>query len=91
MVSELEPYLRDAEEMLRFRNIVKRMETRLKSGWMKIYVKRSVIRWLTKPHRNNGLAIVCQTCQRSNHRTIYGDKEGMVDEMLVTEICAIYS
>lgn len=76
MVSELEPYIKGGKEVLRFRNIVKRIDTRLKYGWMKIYVKRSVVRWLSKPHRNHGLAVVCKTCQRQNHKTIYGNKEG---------------
>ncbi|XP_045158201.2 growth/differentiation factor 8-like [Mercenaria mercenaria] len=76
MVSELEPYIKGGKEVLRFRNIVKRIDTRLKYGWMKIYVRRSVIRWLSKPHRNHGLAVVCKTCQRQNHKTIYGNKEG---------------
>lgn len=77
MVSELEPLFKDGKSVLRFRNIVKRIETRLKYGWMKIYVHRSVLRWLSKPHRNHGLAVVCKTCQRQNHKTIYGNKEGM--------------
>ena len=64
--------------MLRHKNIAKRIETRLKYGWMKIYVTRTVSRWLSKPHRNNGLAVVCKTCQRQNHKTIYGYKEGMM-------------
>ncbi|XP_052776918.1 growth/differentiation factor 8-like isoform X2 [Mya arenaria] len=78
MVSELAPTVRDGSPMLRIRNIVKRQETRMKYGWMRVYVMRAVIRWLSKPHRNHGLAIVCKTCQRRNHRTIYGDKEGLL-------------
>ncbi|KAH3828986.1 hypothetical protein DPMN_130974 [Dreissena polymorpha] len=78
MVSDLAPFQRDGKDLLRIKNIVKRQETRLKHGWMKIYVKRSVLRWLSKPHMNHGLAIVCRTCKRQNHRTIYGDKEGLL-------------
>ena len=80
MVSELDQSNRKVkgERMLRSRNIVKRIETRLKDGWMKIYVTRTVMRWLSKPQRNNGLAVICKTCQRHNHKTIYGNKEGMM-------------
>ncbi|KAL4236098.1 hypothetical protein ACF0H5_004484 [Mactra antiquata] len=76
MVSELEPYEKHGKSFLRSRNIVKRIETRLKYGWMKIYVRRSVSRWLSKPHRNHGLSVICKTCQRKNHKAIYGNKEG---------------
>jgi hypothetical protein len=88
MVSELQPYIKGGKEVLRFKNIVKRIDTRLKYGWMKIYVRRSVIRWLSKPHRNHGLAVVCKTCQRENHKTIYGNKEGKIslDEFLIQAV-----
>lgn len=80
MVSELDKSSKkiNGEHMLRHKNIAKRIETRLKHGWMKIYVRRTVLRWLSKPHRNQGLAVVCKTCKRTNHKTIYGYKEGMM-------------
>ena len=80
MVSELDKSTKKTrgEPMLKHRNIVKRIETRLKDGWMKFYVTRTVMRWLSKPHRNNGLAVICKTCQRQNYKTIYGYKEGMM-------------
>ncbi|KAL3869156.1 hypothetical protein ACJMK2_041869 [Sinanodonta woodiana] len=77
MVSELDmTYDINGNRTLRNRNIVKRLETSLKYGWMKIYVRRTVVRWLQKPARNKGLSVICKTCQRQSYKTIFGFKEG---------------
>ncbi|KAK3583236.1 hypothetical protein CHS0354_015416 [Potamilus streckersoni] len=77
MVSELGmTYDLYGNRTLRNRNIVKRLETSLKYGWMKIYVRRTVVRWLQKPARNKGLSVICKTCQRQSYKTIFGFKEG---------------
>ncbi|XP_062613939.1 growth/differentiation factor 8-like [Saccostrea cucullata] len=63
-----------AERKVRPRNIIKRFETKIKHGWLKIDVTETVVRWLQKPRRNDGISILCKGCQRKNHKTIFSSK-----------------
>ncbi|XP_056020300.1 growth/differentiation factor 8-like [Ostrea edulis] len=63
-----------AEKKVRPRNIIKRFETKIKHGWLKIDVTETIVRWLQKPSRNDGISILCKGCQRKNHKTIFSSK-----------------
>ena len=53
---------------------MRRIETKMKYGWLKIDVKKTVLRWLHKPHKNAGVSIVCKGCQRKDYRQIFSTK-----------------
>ncbi|KAJ8305517.1 hypothetical protein KUTeg_016062 [Tegillarca granosa] len=62
---------------------VNRIETTLKYGWLKINVKKTVLHWLMKPHRNFGLTILCKFCQRKNHKTIFSSKRDSMPFLVI--------
>ncbi|OWF56341.1 growth/differentiation factor 8-like [Mizuhopecten yessoensis] len=81
IVSELR---QDMHGRRRPKNMVNRVETHMKYGWLKIEVKRSVIRWLQKPRQNDGIAILCKTCKRKNPRTIFSYKNDTRPFLVIT-------
>ncbi|XP_060077255.1 growth/differentiation factor 8-like [Ylistrum balloti] len=81
IVSELK---QDNQGRRRPKNMVNRVETSVKYGWLKIKVKRSVIRWLQKPRQNHGIAIVCRSCIRKNPRTIFSFKSDTRPFLVIT-------
>lgn len=72
-----------AERKVRPRNIIQRFEAKIKHGWLKIDVTETVVRWLQKPNRNDGISILCKGCQRKNHRTIFSSKRGSMPFLAV--------
>ena len=71
-----------AERKVRPRNIIQRFEAKIKHGWLKIDVTETVVRWLQKPNRNDGISILCKGCQRKNHRTIFSSKRYLVPNVV---------
>ncbi|XP_033736807.1 growth/differentiation factor 8-like [Pecten maximus] len=81
IMSELK---QDQKGRRRPKNMVNRLETRIKYGWLKIGVKKSVIRWLQKPRQNDGISILCRSCIRKNPRTIYSFKNDTRPFLVIT-------
>lgn len=73
-----------AERKVRPRNIINRFETKIKHGWLKIDVTETVVRWLQKPARNDGISILCKGCQRKNHKTIFSSKYDSMPFLAIT-------
>lgn len=66
------------------KNMVNRVETRMKYGWLRIEVKRTVIRWLQKPRENDGIAILCKSCTRRNPKAIFSFKNDTIPFLVIT-------
>ncbi|ESP05144.1 hypothetical protein LOTGIDRAFT_151945 [Lottia gigantea] len=75
-ISELEPDTRYDHTKLRPKNIVDRIETDVKKGWLQFNMTSSVRKWLEKPHMNHGFSVRCKTCYYRKHRVLFGAKEG---------------
>ena len=83
LVSELE---KSGRRKLRPLNMVTRIETDIKEGWVSFPLDKTVRRWLAEPEIWSGaLAIKCKTCVQTKHRNIFGAK-GVYRPVLVIRV-----
>ncbi|XP_050402964.1 inhibin beta B chain [Patella vulgata] len=75
-ISELDQGTSYNYTKLRPKNIVQRIETDVKSGWLQFNITTTIRKWLDKPHLNHGFSIRCKTCHTKSHRVVFGSKEG---------------
>lgn len=47
-----------------YRKLVSVTDMKVKTGWIKFDLTKTVLRWLKKPGRNNGILVYCKTCQK---------------------------
>ena len=64
------------ETKRRPRNLVQRVETSVRNGWIKVNIKSAVMNWLKYPNKNLGIAILCRDCHHRRHRKMFSSKRG---------------